>query len=81
MPDPSPPHPYLDPDGEALASPQRILLAVLAELRDGGRRGGDGDGAAADVLAGGAMHLRVGRLNGRRQRLHAVYALRGVAEA
>lgn len=52
-------------------------------MRDGrgGGGGSDGDGAVGDVLAGGAVHLSVGRLDGRRQGLHAVNALRGVGQA
>lgn len=52
-------------------------------MRDGGGGGGGGDhdGAVGDVLAGGAVHLSVGRLDGCRQGLHAVDALCGVGQA
>lgn len=71
-------HTHLDPDGEAFAERVPLRLAVRRRHGGGGR---DGDGAVGDVLAGGAVHLRVGRLDGGRQRLHAVDALGGVGQA
>jgi len=52
-------------------------------VRDGrgGGGGSDGDCAVGDMLAGRAVHLRVSRLDGCRQGLHAVDALGGVGQA
>ena len=73
----------LDPYGEALAERFPLGLAVCGDVcyGGGGGGGGDGDGAVGDVLAGGAVHLSVSRLDGGRQGLHAVDALRGVGQA
>lgn len=73
----------LDPYREALAERFPLRLAVCRDVRDsrGGGRGSDGDGAVGDVLAGGAVHLSVGRLYGCGEGLHAVDALRGVGQA
>ncbi len=52
-------------------------------MRDsrGGGSGSDCDGTVGDVLAGGAVHLSISRLDGCRQGLHAVDALCGVGQA
>lgn len=47
----------------------------------GSGSGSDGYGAVGDVLAGGTVHLSVGRLYGCREGLHAVNALSGVGQA
>lgn len=56
-----------------------MRLSVGGDVGDGGGR--DRDGAVGDVLAGRAVDLSVGRLDSRRQGLHAVDALGGVGEA
>lgn len=46
-----------------------------------GRGSADGDGAVVDVLTDRAVDLSIGRLDGCRQRFHAVNALSGIAQA